>query len=425
MPQPNLFKSPKGTADILPEDQSIWRHFQDLAQSTADLFGYNRIDTPSFEDAGLFIRGVGKVTDIVEKETYTFNDRGGYEITLRPEGTAPICRAYLQHGMHNLPQPVRLYYFCPVFRYERPQAGRYREHHQFGVEALGDANPAIDAEIIDLAWSLLGSLEMSGLTILLNSIGDKSCRPTYTKKLQDHYEPYKNDLCENCQRRIQKNPLRVLDCKSESCQTMIDTAPSSVEHLCEGCSEHWDQLLTQLNILELPYQIDKRLVRGFDYYTRTVFEIIPANEGRTSTIAGGGRYDGLMEELGGQPTPGIGFGMGIERVLRDIKGNNISLNASLSKKVLVVNIGDIVQPIAAGLSAKLRRNGVGAILAPTGRSLRSQLRFGSAIGATHVVIIGEDELAKNTVILRNMSQSEQRELAQEDLITALYNTDIS
>ena len=273
---PLRFQAPKGTFDILPEEQPYRRFFESRAEEIAASFGYGRIDTPMFEDARLFIRGVGEVTDVIEKETYTFEDRGGDLITLRPEGTAPVCRAYLEHGMHNLPQPVRLYYLITNFRYERPQAGRYRQHHQLGIEVFGDEDPAIDAEVIEVGWRVLDAVGIGGKTLALNSIGDPECRPGYVEKLQAHYRPQADEVCHDCRRRMDQNPLRLLDCKQDSCQSVIAGAPHSTDYLCAACLEHWEALLQYLRDLGLPFRTDHRLVRGFDYYTRTVFEIVPA-----------------------------------------------------------------------------------------------------------------------------------------------------
>jgi histidyl-tRNA synthetase len=420
MTGPRTFQSPRGTADILPEAQALRRHFEARAQAAADRFGYRRIDTPTFEDAGLFVRGVGQVTDIVEKETYTFEDRGGDQVTLRPEGTAPVCRAYLQHGMHNLPQPVRLYYMGPFFRYDRPQAGRYRQFHQFGVEAIGEADQSVDSEVIELAFLLLESVGITDVTLLLNSIGDPECRPGYINALQEYYRSRSDELVhDDCRRRLETNALRLLDCKNGACQPLIADAPSSVDYLCDACGAHWEGLLGHLDALNLPYQTDKRLVRGLDYYSRTVFEIVPPAEGQQSTLVAGGRYDGLIEILGGRPTPGIGFALGIERVLAGIRDNEIPITEDLRTKVLVAHVGDSNRSASSVLASDLRRDGVGAVLAPSGRSLKSQLRYGSSIGATHAVIIGVDELARGTVVLRDLARSEQQEIARDDLAGAL------
>ena len=410
-----MFQAPRGTSDVLPAEQSSWSFAQSTAQRVASTFGYERIDTPIFEDAGLFVRSIGEVTDLVEKETYTFEDRGGDLVTLRAEGTAPVCRAYLQNGMHNLPQPVRLYYFCPVFRYERPQAGRVREHHQFGIEVLGDGDPAIDAEVIEVAWRTVEAVGLKDLTLKVNSTGDAVCRPDFVSRLKGHYAPHVDRLCPDCKRRLVHNPLRLLDCKVEACQPVIAGAPSSVDSLCDACSAHWSEMLGYLELLDIPAEVDNRLVRGLDYYTRTVFEIVPPTEGRMTTIVGGGRYDGLMEQLGGRPTPGIGFGMGIERVIANLELQEAAIPEERPVKVLVAHVGDNAKKAALTLSSELRRGGVGAVLAPPARSLRSQLRYASAVSATHAVIMGDEELSKGAATVRDLEKGEQREVPIEQV----------
>ncbi|MDA1188057.1 MAG: histidine--tRNA ligase [Chloroflexi bacterium] len=416
-----MFRAPRGTTDILPADQKRWRHVTEAARQVAESFGYGRIDTPLFEDSKLFVRGIGEVTDIVEKETYTFEDRGNDLLTLRPEGTASVCRAYIEHGMHNQPQPVRLYYICPIFRYERPQSGRYRQHHQFGIEAIGDASAAIDAEVIELGWRLLEKLGLHDLALRINSIGDKECRPAYVRLLQDYYDGHVNTICEDCQRRLQKNPLRLLDCKNEQCQPVIAKAPHGVDHLCEPCRTHWDELQTFLNAVGLPFEIDNRLVRGFDYYTRTVFEIVPPVEGSQSTIVGGGRYDGLIEELDGNPTPGIGFGMGIERILVNLDRQGVEAPSEGDVKVAVLHLGAEAMNEAVRLGSELRQGGVAAVVVAGERSLKSQMRYASGVGATHVIIIGEDELRSGEFQLRDLAASQQSSVRRDDLVSTLLS----
>ena len=403
-----MFTSPRGTFDILPEDQPARRMFENRASEIAALFGYGRIDTPQFEDARVFARGIGEVTDIVEKETYTFEDRGGDLLTLRPEGTASVVRAYIQHGMHNLPQPVRIYYLCPIFRYERPQSGRYRQHHQFGIEALGDASAPVDAEVIELGWRFLESLGLSDLSLLVNSIGDAKCRPPYIRELQAHYTQNIDTLCEDCLRRLERNPLRLLDCKQESCQPVVDTAPHMIDYLCDECADHWQEMNACLAVAGLSPKIEHTLVRGFDYYTRTVFEIVPPVGGRTSTMVGGGRYDGLVEELDGRPTPGMGFGMGIERALEAVRALGKATEDAGKPKVIIANLG--AEAALAGIeeASQLRSAGIAAVLAPAGRSLRAQMRYASSANATHTLIIGEDELKAGSYALRRMSDGSQR-----------------
>ncbi len=414
------FQAPRGTSDILPEEQVYWRFLESRAEEVAAKFGYERINTPAFENANLFVRSVGAATDIVEKETYTFEDRGGDLVSLRPEGTAPVCRAYLQHGMHNLPQPVRLFYMGDFFRYDRPQAGRYRQFHQFGIEVIGEADASVDSEVIDLAWSVLESVGVKDVTLLLNSIGDATCRPGYIDELRSYYRSRVSELVhDDCKRRLETNPLRLLDCKNGECQPLIEAAPGSVDYLCGDCSKHWDALLGDLNAAGRSYKIDKRLVRGLDYYSRTVFEIVPPSDGQQSTLVAGGRYDGLIELLGGRPTPGIGFALGIERVLVAIPSDDESITKIAGNKIIVAHMGDESKSAGVKLCSELRRAGIAAVLAPPGRSLKSQLRYASFIRATHAVIIGDRELESGSFMLRNLGDREQREIPRDDLVAAL------
>jgi histidyl-tRNA synthetase len=406
------YRAPRGTRDILPAEQSYWRHVEATARELAHLFGYAQIDTPIFEQRALFDRSVGQGTDIVEKETYTFQDRGGEELTLRPEGTAPICRAYLEHGMSSLPQPVRLYYFCPNFRYERPQAGRYRHFNQCGVEAIGDSNPAVDAEVIELSWRLVEELGLSGQQLLVNSIGDGECRPRYLERLRSHYTHHLGKVCTDCHHRFERNVLRMLDCKRSDfgCQELIAEAPRSADHLCTACAGHWSKLLYYLDALDLPYTVEPRLVRGLDYYTRTAFEIQPPGKGAQSTVLGGGRYDGLIQELGGQPTPGIGFGAGMERLVLNVKRRGEAAPENDQTQVVVIGLGEVAYREAHRLASHLRREGIQAVLAPAGRSMRGQMRHATALKARYSLILGEEEVQKETVTVKNMARSEQMEI---------------
>lgn len=408
------FRAPRGTQDILPEEQPWWRFVISRAEETARRFGYRRIDTPMFEQAGLFVRSVGVGTDIVEKETYTFTDRGGEEMTLRAEGTAPVCRAYLEHGMHTWPQPVRLYYLCPIFRYERPQAGRFRQHHQFGVEAIGDASATVDAEVIELGWRFLTDpdtgLGLHDLLLLINSIGCSQDRPNYVQHLRGYYEPLLPRLCPDCRgRRFQKAPLRLLDCKQEACQALAKEAPRSVDFLCPACQEHWDALKSYLQALEIPFTEEHRLVRGLDYYTRTVFEVQPPEERAQAVLMGGGRYDGLIEELGGKPTPGIGFGSGIERLVLQVKRQARPVTPEAHPDGVVAFAGSGALPPALALASRLRRQGFTVLLAPQ-RSLKGQLRWATALQARYTLILGSEEVQKGMVVVKDMGTGEQREI---------------
>lgn len=403
-----MYQAPRGISDVLPEEQPYWRYVEQKAVNICQLYGYERLDAPAFEETALFARSVGEETDIVNKEMYTFEDRSGSQLTLRPEGTAPICRAYLEHGMHNLPQPVKLYYLASIFRYERPQAGRYRQHYQFGYEAVGDDDPALDAEVIDMAWQFCRSLDLHHLSLQLNSIGCKRCRPGYLAALKDYYAEHAQELCRDCQTRIKKNPLRLLDCKQPSCQQAASAAPRSIDHLCQQCAEHFERLKRYLGLLDLPFAINHRLVRGLDYYTKTVFEIQPEAEGAQSTIGGGGRYDDLIEELGGKPTPAIGFAAGIERIILNLKKQGSAVPPLPSPQVFIAYVGDDAKDEAARLASRLRQAGIGVIAAFGNKSLKAQLRQANNLGAKQAVIIGEQEIASGMVTLRDMTTAQQK-----------------
>jgi histidyl-tRNA synthetase len=381
------------------------------------LYAYERLDTPVFEDADLFVRSIGQGTDIVEKETYTFEDKGGGLLTLRPEVTAPVCRAYLEHGMANLPQPVRLFSYSPCFRYERPQSGRYRQFHQFDIEAIGDGSPEIDAEVVKFAYDFINSLGLKDMVVLVNSIGDPNCRPHYIQELKAYYAKHIDTLCADCRVRMERNPLRLLDCKSPSCQAVVQAAPRSVDYLCDGCQAHWDRLLGYLRDLNVSFEINPHLVRGLDYYTRTVFEIQPRGGGSQSTVLGGGRYDGLIEQMGGRPTPGIGFASGIERLVANVKAQGIAIPGD-TQPVVVVHIGHEALDKALLLSQSLLREGIRTILAPGGRSLRAQMRYASSMNASHTIVLGEDEMRDGTATVKKMESGDQRTVSL-DALTAL------
>ena len=415
-----MYKAPRGTSDILPQEQAYWRYIEQKIAELCRLYGYQRIDTPVFEDARLFVRTIGEGTDIVEKEMYSFEDRGGDFLTLRPEGTAPVCRAYLEHGMHNLPQPVKLYYLAPIFRYERPQAGRYRQHWQFGFEALGSPDPAIDAEVIDLACSFYQSLGLKDLRLKLNSIGCPNCRAKYLESLRDFYSERRELLCPDCKRRLERNPLRLLDCKEESCLELGKQAPKIGDYLCQECRAHFDSLKRYLLLLKITFEEDHRLVRGLDYYTKTVFEIHPrGEEGAQTALGGGGRYDNLIEELGGKPTPAVGFAAGIERAILNLKKQGISVPSPPQTSVFVAYLNQEAKDKAIEYVAQLRREGIGAVFASGDRSLKAQLRQANALGANYTIIIGEDELRDGLIVWRDMVKSEQQRLSFAEALEIL------
>ncbi len=410
-----MYRAVRGTSDILPEEQAYWRYVEQGAVDTCQFYGYQRLDSPAFEETGLFTRSVGQGTDIVEKEMYTFADKGGKKITLRPEGTAPVCRAYLEHGLHNLPQPVKLYYLATIFRYERPQAGRLREHHQLGCEAIGDDDPALDAEVIDMAWQFFLSLKLKNLSLHLNSIGCKQCRPTYLTVLKDYYANYAEDLCRDCKVRLRRNPLRLLDCKQPSCQRTARNAPRSVDHLCPQCESHFNRLKGHLKLLKIPFTVNHRLVRGLDYYTRTVFEIQPAGGGAQSTLGGGGRYDDLIEELGGKPTPAIGFAAGMERIIINLKKQDISIPALPGLQVFIAYAGDEARDASMGLASRLRQAGISTTASTGNKSLKAQMRQANSLGVRYAVIVGDEEVKTGTATVRDMANARQKTVPIGDL----------
>jgi histidyl-tRNA synthetase len=402
-----LYQAPRGTDDILPEEQKYWSFLEEKIAEITRLYGYERIETPTFEDSSLYTRSTGEYTDIVQKEMYTFEDRGGHKLSLRPEGTPSVCRAYIQHGFQNKPQPVKMYYLTSIFRYERPQAGRYRQSHQFGCEAIGDVDPALDAEIIDIAWRLYKAAGLQNISILINSIGCRECRPKYLKALTGHYSGKEETLCSDCKTRLVNNPLRLLDCKQTQCQDITDSAPRNIDFLCNECREHLEKVEKYLSLLELPYELNHRLVRGLDYYSKTVFEIQPEDDRAQATIGGGGRYDYLIEELGGKPTPGVGIATGIERIILNMKKQGVEVPPLPSPKVLVAYMGDEAKVLAVHLTSDLRKAGISAVNASSGKSLKAQLKQANTLGVSYAVILGEDEVKNNTAVLRDMTNASQ------------------
>jgi len=414
-----LFKAPRGTADTLPDEQPYWRYIEEKALEICRLYGYGHINTPAFEDAGLFARSVGEGTDIVNKEMYVFKDRSDNELALRPEGTASACRAYIEHGMDNLPQPVKLFYFADIFRYERPQAGRYRQHHQFGCEAIGDPSPMVDAEVIHMSHNFFLSLGLTNFSLQLNSIGCNKCRPDHLKKLKDYFAPLAPQLCGDCQARLGRNPLRLLDCKKPGCQAAADEAPKSADYLCDECGAHFESLKSYLQALSIGFVLNHRLVRGLDYYTRTVFEVQPVEGGSQSALGGGGRYDDLITMIGGKPTPAIGFAIGMERIVLNLKSQCIAVPQPAKPAVFIACMGNDARVEALKLAATLRDAGIALISSSGERSLKAQLRQANTMGAAYAAIIGDDEVKAGTVMLRNMETSDQQQVQQDELIKLL------
>jgi histidyl-tRNA synthetase len=407
----------KGTKDILPQDSHRWHHVEDVMRRVCALFGFREIRTPVIEHTELFLRGVGDTTDIVQKETYTFDDRGGRSVTLKPEGTAGVVRAYIENGLAQAQQPMKMYYLnCPVFRYERPQAGRLREHHQFGIELFGAQSAYADAEVIALALRVLKELGVSGLQTHINSIGCPVCRPHYHKALKEFFADRLNSLCATCRERYERNPLRILDCKVESCKRIAKGAPAMIDYLCGDCEAHFQTLQTALGALGIEYEIDSAIVRGLDYYTKTVFEVVSNHIGSQGTVCGGGRYDGLIETCGGKPTPGVGFGMGMERLLMVMQAQGVD-HAQPPRTDVFVHAFDDVQR-AFMLCAMLRERGIRAEYDPLGRSAKAQMRHAERIGARAVLFEGESERAQGLVSVREMSSGEQRTCTFEQAVAA-------
>ena len=413
------FKTPRGTADVLPADQPYWNVVATAVEGMCRLFGYSRVETPVIEEASLFGLGVGADSEIVEKQMYQLQDRGDDLMVLRPEGTAGICRAYLQAGMQNLSQPVRLWYMGPYFRYDRPQSGRMRQFSQFGFEVIGGSDAALDAEVIELSWRVYEEISLRGLTLELNSIGDGQCRPVYMKGLRDYYRPHLSSVCHDCQIRHERNSLRVLDCKRDTCRQTIGDAPPITDFLCHDCSEHFQRVREYLEAVGIPYELNPRLVRGLDYYTRTVFEVLPSEEGAQSTIGAGGRYDGLIGKLGGQATPGVGFASGVERTIINLRRQSAPVGNVPVPEVFVAFLTKDSGLAAYRLSSELRRAGHSAIVASGGRSLKAQMRQADAIGADCVAIIGARELALGQVVLRRLGDGKQQTVPASDVASHL------
>lgn len=399
-----------GFQDVLPEDQPYWEVICGHASELARRFGFERIDLPILEVATLFTRGVGAGTDIVDKEMYAFEDRDGTQIALRPEFTAGVIRAYIEHGMHVWPQPVKLYTIGPIFRHEKPQAGRFRQHTQFNVEILGEADPAADLEVMLLAWRLFDDLGFRDLSFQINSIGDPKCKPGYIQVLVDYYRQHWDEIDEDCKRRLDRAPLRVLDCKAEQCQPVIANAPKITDYLCDECAAHFAQLRTYLDDLDKPYSLNHRLVRGLDYYTRTVFEVWAQGIGAQAAVCAGGRYDGLAELLGGPPTPGVGFGLGIERNVLLMKAQGLAAPSLPAPRVMVLHLGEAAYREAIHLTDRLRRAGIGTWLAFGERGLKSQLREASKRNIAYAILLGEEELKRGVAAVRDMAASSQIEV---------------
>ena len=419
-------RSIKGTQDVLPADTYKWQFVERLFLDTAKLYGFNEIRIPTFEDKSLFIRSVGDTTDVVQKEMYTFTDLGGRELALRPEGTAGINRAVIESGLINEALPVKLCYNLSCFRAEKPQAGRFREFHQLGMELFGSHSPAADAEVISFVNDFFATLGLSNISLEINSIGCPNCRKHYHAALKEYFEARKADLCDTCLTRLDKNPLRILDCKSPVCKEIAKDAAIGLDYLCDDCKEHFEGLKKRLDALGIAYTVNPRIVRGLDYYTKTVFEFVSGDIGAQSTVCGGGRYDGLIKSLGGADQPGIGYAMGVERLLMVLEAQGIEIPRPAPCDLYIASMGEAASVFAMKLAADLRSEGFAAESDLIGRSLKAQMKYADKIGAKYSMVIGDNELAEGRAKVKNMSTGETADLdLNGDLSKFFYDQELS
>ncbi len=401
------YKAPKGTKDVLPEESYRWQHLERTIRGIVRKYGLLEARTPCIEHTELFLRGVGDTTDIVQKEMYTFTDKGDRSITLKPEGTAGAVRMFVENGLFSEAQPTKMYYlYCPVFRYERPQAGRLREHHQFGVEIFGTASPAADAEVISIASEIFETLGCSDLTIKLNSIGCPKCRGRYQQALKEYLGGRYDELCETCKTRYETNPLRILDCKVDTCKEIVKDAPHTMDYICDDCRAHMDELMRLLDLAGIHYEIDPMLVRGLDYYTKTVFEIVSGMPGAQGTLCGGGRYDGLIKELGGPEMPAVGFGLGMERLLLIMDKLGVEIPKPVRYDIMLIGLGQQAKDRCFVLARELRALGVSVDFDLMDRSVKAQMKYADKTGAMYTLVIGEEELEQGVATLKSMRGGE-------------------
>lgn len=421
-----ITKAIRGTQDVLPADSHKWQYVEQTVLAVARDFGYREMRTPVFEHTELFHRSVGETTDVVQKEMYTFDDKGGRSITLRPEGTAGMARALLEHGLNNDALPIKVSYLTSCYRYEKPQAGRLREFHQFGVECFGAAAPTADAEVIALAGTVLKTLGVEGVSLHINSIGCPTCRAQYHEALKAYFESKKDELCPTCLGRLDRNPMRILDCKSPVCSAIAADAPVMLDYLCDDCAAHFEAVKGCLDEAELPYEIDPHIVRGLDYYTRTVFEFVSDALGAQAVVCGGGRYDGLIDELGGGHLPSLGFGMGLERLLMVMEAKGATFPEPPRCEVYFASMGDAAARRCFALASHLREGGVAAECDTVGRGLKAQMKYANKIGARSTIVVGDNELETGVAQLKDMDTGEVTEVALDDsLYTTLYNRSLN
>ena len=409
-----MINIPKGTKDVLPSESYKWHYVERIARETADLYCLNEIRTPTFEHTELFLRGVGDTTDIVNKEMYTFRDKGDRSITLKPEGTAGVARSFIENGLFNGAMPLKMYYITPVFRYENPQKGRLREHHQFGVEVYGGAGADTDAEVIKLAYTVLKKCGLS-VKLYINSMGCPDCRKKYNEALKGYFADKLDKLCPTCRERYNKNPLRILDCKEEGCKALCKDAPKIIDYLCDDCSAHFKKLQELLTDCGVAYEINPFIVRGLDYYTKTVFEFVTTALGSQGTVCGGGRYDNLISQLGGTPTCGVGFGMGIERLLMLMEAENVIIPERENVKLYIATMGDAAYKKAFEIVSALRDKGVKAEVDHAGRGIKAQFKYADKIHAENVVTLGENELASGIAQIKNMADGSLKQVKIDEI----------
>lgn len=410
------YSSQRGTRDILPSEIKTWQFMEEKARTVFSGYNYDEIRTPIFEATELFTRSIGEDTDIVGKEMYTFTDKGERSITLRPEETAPVVRACIENNLFGQGEMAKLYYIGPMFRYERPQAGRQRQFHQAGVEVFGSADPLLDVEVIELGIRYFMELGLIGLEVDVNSVGCPKCMPAFKASLKGYLKDKQSQLCDNCKKRIDTNPLRILDCKEPKCQKVIEGAPATTDSLCESCKEHFDKLIENLKLFSVKYNLNKRLVRGLDYYTKTTFEIISGKLGAQNAVCGGGRYDGLVEELGGKPTPAVGFAIGLDRLLIVLEQEKIKTPGTDRLQVFIAPLGDAAKQKGFEILRNLRNMGIKSDMDYQGRSLNSQLKTADRHKAQFTIIIGDDELKNDLVIIRSMDNKTQEKIKFEELL---------
>ncbi len=420
-----ITKAIKGTKDVLPKDVHKNQYIEATVLDIASKYGYKEIRTPVFEHTELFQRGVGDTTDVVQKEMYTFDDKGGRSITLRPEGTAGAVRSYLENGLCNEALPQKVCYLTSCYRYEKPQAGRLREFHQFGVECFGSSSPLADAEIIALAKSIFDTLGVKDLSLEINSIGCPKCRAEYHKALKEYFSSRKDELCDTCKGRLDRNPMRILDCKSPVCSEIAEGAPVVIDYLCDECKEHFEMVQKYLDAQNIEYKINPQIVRGLDYYTKTVFEFVSNSIGAQGTVCGGGRYDGLVEELGGQHTPSLGFGMGLERLMLLMEAQGCEFPEAEKPDLFIVALGEKATLKAVEIAKDMREEGFSALLDLNQRSVRAQMKYADKLGAKFNVVIGDNEVETKTAKLKNMQTGEETEIALDTFVSGFYNISLN